>query len=156
MEPIAVTVHALRETGFVPGDNAIVPGAGTIGIAIAITLRKFGASKVIISETDETRASLGFQVIDPVKTDMGTFGQECCRTGGFDWVYDLYCPWLYGYRDERSFDGSGQSSICKNHRSDSGSPMGNRPGHEWGRDFSCISGIGLSQWSSNSGRRADI
>lgn len=92
VEPIAVAVHALRETGFVPGDNAIVLGAGTIGIATAITLRKFGASKVIISETDETRASLaaslGFQVIDPASTDMSNFGRENLKAGGFDWVYD--------------------------------------------------------------------
>lgn len=92
VEPIAVTVHALRETGFVPGDNAIVLGAGTIGIATAITLRKFGASEVIISETDEARAKLaaglGFRVIDPTKVDMHTFGSETCKAGGFDWVYD--------------------------------------------------------------------
>lgn len=92
IEPIAVTVHALRETGFVSGDNAIVLGAGTIGIATAITLRKFGASEVIISETDKARAelaeSLGFCVIDPTETDMHTFGKETCKAGGFDWVYD--------------------------------------------------------------------
>lgn len=92
VEPIAVTVHALRETGFVPGDNAIVLGAGTIGTATAITLRKFGASEVIISETDEARAklaaSLGFRVVDPTKVDMHTFGSETCKAGGFDWVYD--------------------------------------------------------------------
>lgn len=92
VEPIAVTVHALRETGFVPGDNAIVLGAGTIGIATAITLRKFGASEVIISETDEARAelaaSLGFRVVNPTQVDMHTFGSETCKAGGFDWVYD--------------------------------------------------------------------
>lgn len=92
VEPIAVTVHALRETGFVSGDNAIVIGAGTIGTATAITLRKFGASEVIVAETDEARAAiakeLGFTVVNPLQTDLSVFGKEHCKAGGFDWVYD--------------------------------------------------------------------
>lgn len=92
VEPIAVAVHALRETGFVSGDNAIVLGAGTIGIATALTLRHFGASEVIVSEMDASRAAIaagmGFTVIDPSKTDMTVFGKEHCAAGGFDWVYD--------------------------------------------------------------------
>lgn len=92
VEPIAVTVHALRETGYVPGDNAIVLGAGTIGTATAITLRKFGATDVVISECDPARAalaqSLGFTVIDPSKVDVTAYAKEHCPAGGFDWVYD--------------------------------------------------------------------
>lgn len=92
VEPIAVTVHALRETGYVPGDNAVVLGAGTIGIAAAVTLRAFGATDILISEPDPARAalaaSLGFEVIDPAKTDMAKLGAERCAAGGFDWVYD--------------------------------------------------------------------
>ncbi len=92
IEPIAVTVHALRETGYVPGDNAIVLGAGTIGIALAITLKNFGARDIVVAETDEARASiakkLGFKVVNPMTTDLHTFGQEYCQDGGFDWVYD--------------------------------------------------------------------
>lgn len=92
VEPIAVTVHALRETGYTPGDNAIVIGAGTIGMATGITLRNFGARDIIIAETDPERTklaeSLGFTVIDPIKTDLHTFGQEHCSAGGFDWVID--------------------------------------------------------------------
>lgn len=48
VEPIAVTVHAVRMAQFNPGDNALVFGAGTIGLALAITLRRFGASSVTI------------------------------------------------------------------------------------------------------------
>ncbi len=92
IEPIAVAVHAIRETGYVSGDNAIVIGAGTIGIATAITLRNFGSNDVVIAETDESRANLakdlGFKVINPIVTDLHTFGQEYCSAGGFDWVYD--------------------------------------------------------------------
>lgn len=92
IEPIAVTVHATRETGYVPGDNAIVIGAGTIGMATAITLRNFGARDIVVAETDEERLkiarSLGFATINPMTTDLHTFGAEHCKAGGFDWVYD--------------------------------------------------------------------
>ncbi len=92
VEPIAVTVHALRETGYVPGDNAIVLGAGTIGTATAVTLRKFGATDVVISECDPARAKiardLGFTVLDPTQVDLVEYAREHCPAGGFDWVYD--------------------------------------------------------------------
>lgn len=92
IEPIAVTVHALRETGFRPGDNAIVIGAGTIGAATAITLKQFGASNIVVAETDcvrrEKMKDMGFEVIDPMVTDLHTYGKEKCPAGGFDWVYD--------------------------------------------------------------------
>lgn len=92
VEPIAVAVHALRETGYVPGDNAIVLGAGTIGTATAVTLRKFGAADVVISECDPARAKiardLGFTVLDPTQVDLAGFAREHCPAGGFDWVYD--------------------------------------------------------------------
>lgn len=92
VEPIAVSVHATRETGYVPGDNAIVIGAGTIGMATSITLRNFGAKDIIVAETDPGRSKLaeelGFKVINPLETDLHTFGKEHCPAGGFDWVYD--------------------------------------------------------------------
>ena len=92
IEPIAVAVHTLRETGFVPGDNALVFGAGTIGLCIALTLRLFGAREIIIAESDETRlelaSSLGFETINPVKTDIAEFSAQKTGGDGFDRVYD--------------------------------------------------------------------
>ena len=92
IEPIAVAVHTLRETSFTPGDNAIVLGAGTIGLCVALTLRLFGASEVIISETDDARRSLarelGFETINPAKDDMIAFTAEKTNGDGFDRVYD--------------------------------------------------------------------
>ncbi len=92
IEPIAVTVHAIRETGYVPGDNAIVIGAGNIGLSTALTLRKFGAVDVVIAEFNPIRAKLaqdlGFEVVDSSKVDLASFAKEHCPAGGFDWVYD--------------------------------------------------------------------
>lgn len=63
VEPIAVTVHAVRMAQFNPGDNALVFGAGTIGLALAITLRRFGVSSVTIYELPAEEAKHGFELL---------------------------------------------------------------------------------------------
>ena len=92
IEPIAVTVHALRENHFMPGDNVVLFGCGTIGMATALTLRHFGASSVVIFETDEARAAmakkLGFAVYNPMGMDMAKEAKRLTGAGGFDWVFD--------------------------------------------------------------------
>ena len=92
VEPIAVAVHAIRENNFIPGDNALVFGCGTIGLATALTLRKFGATEVVMVETDETRADLaremGFEVFNPITQDVNKLAHEKTDGNGFDWVYD--------------------------------------------------------------------
>jgi 2-desacetyl-2-hydroxyethyl bacteriochlorophyllide A dehydrogenase len=92
IEPVAVTVHALRETGFVPGSKAIVFGCGTIGLSTALTLRIFGALKVTMVETDQSRAaiakSMGFDVFNPIGVNMEKFVREQTDGIGFDWVFD--------------------------------------------------------------------
>lgn len=92
IEPIAVGVHTLRETGFVPGDNSIVFGCGTIGLTLAITLQQFGSSSVTMVETDIQRIAiakkLGFQVIDPTKENLEEHTNQQTNGDGFDWVFD--------------------------------------------------------------------
>ena len=92
VEPIAVAVHTLRERSFVPGDNALVFGAGTIGLCVALTLRVFGADEVVVAETDEARlstaAELGFKTINPAKNDLSVLVSEITGGDGFDHVYD--------------------------------------------------------------------
>lgn len=92
VEPVAVTVHALRETGFVPGAKVVVFGCGTIGLATALTLRIFGALEVTMVETDDSRAALakemGFEVINPIGKDMEKLAREKTDGIGFDWVFD--------------------------------------------------------------------
>ena len=63
IEPLAVALHAVRRSGFRPGQSAIVYGAGTIGILIALWLGVFGASRVVCAdirpESLETARSAG-------------------------------------------------------------------------------------------------
>ena len=93
VEPVAVAVHALREQGYVPGDNAVVFGCGPIGMITALTLRVFGCQDLLMMEIDPVRAQmardLGFEVQDSSK--VGDMGEYCrSRTGGdgYDWVFD--------------------------------------------------------------------
>lgn len=92
VEPVAVAVHALRERGFTPGDNALVFGCGTIGLCVALTLRVFGASSVLMMETDPARAAaardMGFEVVDPSTVEMESYCKGRTGGNGFDWVYD--------------------------------------------------------------------
>lgn len=92
VEPVAVAVHTLRERDFVPGDNALVFGCGTIGMVIALILRQFGATSVLMMETDESRAnlarSMGFEVISPTGLDMESYCKQRTDGNGYDWVFD--------------------------------------------------------------------
>lgn len=92
IEPIAVTVHTLRETGFIVGSNALVFGCGTIGLCLALTLKNYGAGKILLAETDPSRINaakeLGFEVINPAEDDLMAIVKEKTGGDGFDFVYD--------------------------------------------------------------------
>jgi (R,R)-butanediol dehydrogenase/meso-butanediol dehydrogenase/diacetyl reductase len=74
VEPLAVGIHAVRESNFKPGDQALVFGAGPIGLFTAVALRLLGAGNVIIVELQTFRQqkarNLGFEVIDPKQDDV--------------------------------------------------------------------------------------
>jgi (R,R)-butanediol dehydrogenase/meso-butanediol dehydrogenase/diacetyl reductase len=58
VEPLAVGLHAVRESQLAPGANALVIGAGPIGLATALWARFFGARSVVVSETAPARLAL--------------------------------------------------------------------------------------------------
>ena len=68
VEPLAVTVHAVRRSGLALGDPVMVAGAGPIGLAVASCARLAGAGTVYVSEVAEPRRraaeELGFVVLD--------------------------------------------------------------------------------------------
>ena len=68
VEPTAVAVHDVRRAGPVAGQQALVVGAGPIGVLIACVARAEGA-RVLLAEVDAGRRAfaqgLGFEVIDP-------------------------------------------------------------------------------------------
>ncbi|ONI46202.1 dehydrogenase [Candidatus Epulonipiscioides gigas] len=92
IEPIAVAVHSVREPGYKPGDNAVVYGAGPIGIATAFVLKKFGCTNLTIIEADDKRIKiandLGFVVKDAKGLDLEALKQEKTGGNGFDFVFD--------------------------------------------------------------------
>lgn len=74
MEPFTVGWRAARRGLPKEGDKAIVFGAGTIGIAAAISLKYFGCSKVMICDISDFRLEkakeLGFEVCNNSKEDI--------------------------------------------------------------------------------------
>nr|WP_106780710.1 alcohol dehydrogenase catalytic domain-containing protein [Lysinibacillus timonensis] len=91
-EPIAVAVHAVRKANFLVGDRAVVYGAGTIGLCVALTLRAYGASEVIVIEANELRlekaGQLGFKTFSPLKDDIVKEIAEMTEQSGIDYVFD--------------------------------------------------------------------
>ncbi|WP_254534598.1 2,3-butanediol dehydrogenase [Halomarina litorea] len=69
VEPLAVSLHAVRRSAFEPGDSAAVFGAGPIGLGVVQVLLEGGASEVFVSEPRagrrEVAESLGATVVDP-------------------------------------------------------------------------------------------
>jgi len=80
LEPLAVVVHGIYQSGFNMMDEVMITGGGPIGILTGIVLKEIGASHVYITEIDKFRLSvckkLGFTAIDveacdPVEYIMG-------------------------------------------------------------------------------------
>jgi threonine dehydrogenase-like Zn-dependent dehydrogenase len=77
VEPTAVAYNAVIERGggIKPGDRAVILGGGPVGIAACAILKRAGASKVIISETQEARAQMALRLgadyhINPQEEDF--------------------------------------------------------------------------------------
>lgn len=74
IEPFTVGCRAARRSEPKLHENAIVFGAGTIGIAAAITLKYFGCDKVMVCDISDFRLDivkkLGFEVCHSEKEDL--------------------------------------------------------------------------------------
>lgn len=92
IEPVAVAVHAARQSEYIPGDNVVIYGGGTIGLCVAMTLKSFGATKVIVVEPNELRLNkvreLGFEGINPTTQDVESLVKEFTNGVGADFVFD--------------------------------------------------------------------
>ena len=90
IEPFTVGFRAARRAEPKPGENAIVFGAGTIGIAAAIGLKYFGCNEVMICDHSDFRLNkakhLGFATCNNSRADlkeaaMAAFGTAPSRFG---------------------------------------------------------------------------
>jgi (R,R)-butanediol dehydrogenase/meso-butanediol dehydrogenase/diacetyl reductase len=75
VEPLAVAWHAVANSGFEPGHDALVVGAGPIGLALLVCLKARGARWVGISETSSARKQVARElgadeVLDPRADDV--------------------------------------------------------------------------------------
>lgn len=69
-EPLAVGVHAVNMSRIVPGDAAIVPGLGPVGLACVAELKRRGIGPVVGADFSATRRALAAhfgcdEVVDP-------------------------------------------------------------------------------------------
>lgn len=69
-EPLATSLHAVRLSRLQIGDDAVILGAGTIGLGVLQFLRMGGAGKIIVVEPSPVKRKLALQlkadaVIDP-------------------------------------------------------------------------------------------
>ncbi|MGM9681845.1 MAG: zinc-binding dehydrogenase [Eubacteriales bacterium] len=80
IEPFTVGTRAARRSFPKAGENAIVFGCGTIGIAAAIALKYFGCKQVLISDISDFRLNiakeLGFAVCNSAGEDLKTKAKE--------------------------------------------------------------------------------
>lgn len=91
-EPLAVGVFDVRNSGIGLGDNALIIGAGAIGILIGLLARHNGASRVVYSEISNQRIefirSLGFEAYNSTQTDIVKMVQTTTENG-MDFVFEV-------------------------------------------------------------------
>ena len=92
-EPLAVGVHAVNIGEVKYGDSVLIIGGGIIGFTVAVAARLHGASKIIISELNESRIalakSMGFTTIDAGNEDVLEKVFELTGGIGVDSVYEV-------------------------------------------------------------------
>jgi len=90
VEPFAVGMQAAARARIVPGDVAVVTGAGTIGIMVALAALAGGCSRVIISDPSGEKLAIagGYAGIIPVNVSTHSLPDAvAAHTGG--WGADL-------------------------------------------------------------------
>lgn len=92
IEPLAVTVHAVRRFGDVTGCKVAVLGAGPIGILLAQSLKALGASEVMITDISDYRLELAKSVGADyaVNTKNEDFGDAMVKAFGPDKADVIY------------------------------------------------------------------
>jgi (R,R)-butanediol dehydrogenase/meso-butanediol dehydrogenase/diacetyl reductase len=93
VEPLAVGLHALRRADFQAGQDALVLGAGPIGLMVTLGLRARGARTIVVSEVSERRREAAMRAgadraVDPVNEDLAEALAEVTG-GGAEVVFEV-------------------------------------------------------------------
>ncbi len=92
VEPLAVACHDVRRGRLQKGETAVVLGGGPIGLLVAMVAKSKGA-QVVISEVNDIRIKMaeemGFEVVNPIKTDLVQYIEEKTAGGLADVVFEV-------------------------------------------------------------------
>lgn len=93
IEPLAVTVHAVKRAGDVRGQKIAVLGAGPIGILLAQSAKALGAAQVLITDVSTPRLNLAKAcgadfTVNTKEQDFGKALLECFGPDKADVIYD--------------------------------------------------------------------
>lgn len=92
IEPLAVTLRAIHQSGFKARDKVAIIGAGPIGILTGLVAKKFGAEEVFISDLSEKRLSvakeLGLTTVNISKTSLERVIDERTLGNGVDITFE--------------------------------------------------------------------
>ncbi len=90
VEPLAVGMQAAKKAQIVPGDLAVVMGAGPIGMVTALAALAGGCSRVVLTDTQQPKLELGASLgaITPVNVAQESVAEVVDKlTGG--WGADI-------------------------------------------------------------------
>jgi len=89
---MAVGYHAVKLTNPLPGQSALVFGAGPIGLGAALALRALGVTDVTVAETAPARREvlegLGIASVNPLEVDLLEFVATHTNGRGVDLAVD--------------------------------------------------------------------
>lgn len=92
IEPLAVGVRSMHQSGFQTLCTAAVIGAGPIGIMIAVMLKSAGASRIIVSDVNLGRLSIceeyGFETVNTREESLEAYVNRTTKGVGVDYVYE--------------------------------------------------------------------
>lgn len=92
IEPLAVALRAVEQSGIGVADRVAVLGAGPIGLLVALVAKQAGAARVLISDIDPARlalaADLGFAAVDIRQEDLAERVLAATDGDGADVVFD--------------------------------------------------------------------
>lgn len=92
VEPLAVTLRAIRRSGIGLGDSAVILGAGPLGLMVVKCLKNMGIGALIVIEPDQSRALLaaefGADYVFAPDEDRPLLDNSFLIKGGSDVVFE--------------------------------------------------------------------